>query len=142
MIVRMSSRFRVNGGARRKKGFSLVEVMFALFLVALVIGIASKVAGNSVRNTTSLKESTFARWVALNQIDLYKIELAQGKAVPSVGNNAVGESEMGNMEWRWEREVRASSSADLLEIRVDVFRTDNGNDDEAVITMKGYVAAE
>lgn len=126
--------------ARRKSiGFSLVEVLLALFLVAMVIGVASEVAGNSVRNVSSLKESTFARWVALNQIERYKIEVAQG-AIASAGSDS-GEAEMGNMEWRWLREVTNSSSDTLLEIRVTVFRADDVAEDAPVILVKGYVPA-
>lgn len=120
-------------------GFSLIEVMFALFLIVLVIGIATEVAGNSVRNVTSMKESTFARWVGLNQIELYKIEVAQGKRVAGAGFDQ-GEAEMGNMQWRWEREVGDSNSADLLEMKVAVYRQDDGSGDEPVIVVKGYIA--
>ena len=97
---------------KKSRGFSLVEVMFALFIIALVIGIATEVAGNSVRNVTSMKESTFARWVGLNQLELYKIEVAQGTRVVGPGFDQ-GEAEMGNMVWRWVREVGSSNSADL-----------------------------
>ncbi len=120
-------------------GFSLIEVMFALFLIVLVIGIATEVAGNSVRNVTYMKESTFARWVGLNQIELYKIEVAQGTRVVGVGFDQ-GEAEMGSMQWRWEREVGASNSADLLEMKVAVYRQDDGSDADPVIVVKGYIA--
>ena len=124
---------------REHAGFSLVEVLLALFLIALVIGVASEVAGNSVRNVSSLKESTFARWVALNQIESYKIEVAQG-AIASPGGDS-GEAEMGNMEWRWLREVSNSASDTLLEIRVTVFRAEDSSGKDPIITIKGYVPA-
>lgn len=124
---------------RSSAGFSLIEVMFALFLIVLVIGIATEVAGNSVRNVTSMKESTFARWVGLNQIELYKIEVAQGSRVVGVGFDT-GEAEMGNMQWRWERDVGGSNSADLLEMKVAVYRQEDSSDDDPVIVVKGYIA--
>lgn len=124
---------------KNSKGFSLIEVMFALFLIVMVIGIATEVAGNSVRNVTSLKESTFARWVGLNQLDMYKIEVAQGKRVVGVGIDE-GESEMGNMRWRWVREVGSSNSPDLLEMKVSVYREADSRDVDPVIVVKGYIA--
>ncbi|MEZ5448232.1 MAG: type II secretion system minor pseudopilin GspI [Thiolinea sp.] len=129
----------IGKAARQRRGFSLVEVMFALFIIVLVIGIAAEVAGNSVRNVTLMKESTFARWVALNQLELYKIEIAQGTSQPGAGGS--GEEEMGNMQWRWVREVSNSGSADLLEVRVSVYREDDPGSAEPVITMKGYIPA-
>nr|CAA6827824.1 MAG: Type II secretion system protein I [uncultured Thiotrichaceae bacterium] len=124
----------------KNKGFSLIEVMFALFLIVMVIGVATEVAGNSVRNATSLKESTFARWVGFNQLDMYKIEVAQGARVVGVGIDE-GEAEMGNMQWRWVREVGGSNSADLLEMKVSVYREADSRDDDPVITVKGYIAS-
>lgn len=118
-------------------GFSLVEVMFALFLIVLVIGIASQVAGNSVRNANSLKESTFARWVALNQLDLYQMSANAGKAEGS----GSGEEEMGGIPWRWVREVNPSSSEILLEVKVVVYHGGDSTDEEPVATVKGYVSA-
>ena len=111
-FARASRQPRHLSPARKSNGFSLVEVLMALFLIALVIGVATEVAGNSVRNASSLKESTFARWVALNQIESYKIEVAQG-AIVSPGADS-GEAEMGNMEWRWLREISNSASDTLL----------------------------
>ncbi len=124
---------------RQRAGFSLVEVLLALFLVAMVIGIASEVTGNSVRNMRSLKESTFARWVALNQIERYKMDIAQG-AIASPGADS-GEAAMGKVKWRWLREVSNSSSDTLFEVRVTVFRADDSSEDDPVIMLKGYVPA-
>jgi len=55
--------------AHKSSGFSLLEVLVALFIVATVIAMATKVASNSVRNARLMKESTFAQWVALNELD-------------------------------------------------------------------------
>jgi general secretion pathway protein I len=135
----MSSLRHYRQGQHKVKGFSLIEVMFALFLIVLVIGIATEVAGNSVRNVTSMKESTFARWVGLNQLELYKIEVAQGTRVAGAGFDE-GEEEMGNMQWRWVREVGSSNSADLLEMKVSVYRQEDSSDADPVMVVKGYIA--
>lgn len=116
-------------------GFSLVEVLFALFIIVMVISIASQVAGNSVRNARLLKESTFARWVALNQLDLYQMAIDTKTTEPP----AEGEEVMGDLPWRWVREVKPSSSDILLEVKVSVFHGDNSTDDEPVSVVRGYV---
>lgn len=121
--------------AHSQTGFSLVEVMFALFIIALVIGIASQVAGNSVRNAQILKEATFARWVGLNQLDLYQMAIDNNVTEPSTE----GEEDMGNMPWRWSREIKPASSDILLEVKVSVFHGDNSTDTEPVAVVKAYV---
>ncbi|WP_298611895.1 type II secretion system minor pseudopilin GspI [uncultured Thiothrix sp.] len=120
---------------RTQTGFSLVEVMFALFIITLVIGIASQVAANSVRNAQILKEATFARWVGLNQLDLYQMAVDNHNPEPA----AEGEEEMGNIPWRWQRETRPSSSDILLEVKVSVFHGGDSTDIEPVAVVKGYI---
>ena len=137
----MQRRSRSLSGTHRSEGFSLVEVLLALFMIALVIGVASEVTGHTVRNISSLQSSTFARWVALNQIESYKIEIAQGTAIASAGADS-GEAEMGNREWRWLREVSNSSSDTLLEVKVMVFHADDQTEEEPIVTVKGYVPVE
>lgn len=116
-------------------GFSLVEVMFALFIIVLVIGIASQVAANSARNAQILKEATLARWVALNQLDLYLMARDNDSPEPP----SEGEEEMGNIPWRWVREVNLSSADILIVVRVSVFHGDNSTDTEPVAIVKGYI---
>lgn len=116
-------------------GFSLVEVLFALFIIALVIGIASQVAANSVRNAQLLKEATFARWVGLNQLDLYQMAVDNNSPEPDMQ----GEEDMGNMPWRWTRETKPSGADILLEVKVSVFHGNNSADTEPVAVVKSYV---
>lgn len=121
--------------ARAQQGFSLLEVLLALFIVALVIGMATQVAGTSIRNTTMLQETTFARWVGFNQIEMYKIKKANNET-PAAQEE--GDEEMGNMTWHWVREVGNSSAADIAEIKVKVYREGQQNDQDPVATVKGY----
>lgn len=120
---------------RTQTGFSLVEVLFALFIITLVIGIASQVAANSVRNAQLLKEATFARWVGLNQLDLYQMAVDNNSPEPATE----GEEEMGNMPWRWVRATSPSNSDILLEVKISVFHGENSTDTEPVAVVKAYI---
>lgn len=116
-------------------GFSLVEVLLALFIISLVIGIASQVAANTVRNAQILKETTFARWVGLNQLDLYQMAVDNNSPEPA----AEGEEEMGNIPWRWQRQTSPSSADSLLEVKVSVFHGEHSTDTEPVTVVKAYI---
>ncbi|HPE61604.1 MAG: type II secretion system minor pseudopilin GspI [Thiothrix sp.] len=122
---------------RRTRGFTLIEVLMALFLIALVIGVASKVAGNSVRNMTLIRETTFARWVALNQLELYRIARQTGEAA-----GTRGEEEMGNMQWRWVIEPDDTTAEILKGLKVSVYRADDDFNSDPVVTVKGFEAGE
>lgn len=122
----------------KQTGFNLLEVLLALFIVALVIGMATQVVGTSIRNTTAMQESTFARWVGFNQIEWYKIKKANSEVLPALEE---GEEEMGNMKWHWVREVGNSSAADIAEIKVKVYREGKQGDEDPVAVVKGYTEA-
>lgn len=125
------SKARSSAGVMR--GFSLIEVMMALFLIALVIGVSGRLAGNALRNANELTDVTMARWVALNQITDAQLmsPLKLGKAS--------GKEKMGQLEWRWQRELQPSQDESLIEISVQVFRADVASD-VPVATARGYRA--
>ncbi|MCB1620644.1 MAG: type II secretion system minor pseudopilin GspI [Thiothrix sp.] len=128
-----------SGGRKRThaRGFTLIEVLMALFLIALVIGVASKVAGNSVRNMTLVRETTFARWVALNQLALYRITRQTGEAA-----GTEGEEEMGNLQWRWVIEPDETTAEILKGVKVSVYRAEAAFDSDPLVTIKGFEAGE
>lgn len=115
------------------KGFSLIEVMMALFLISLVIGVSSSLAGNALRNANELTDTTMARWVALNQITEAQL------MSPLKTGKADGKETMGQVEWRWQREIQPSQDESLLEINVQVFRAE-GRSEMPVASVKGYRA--
>jgi len=124
--------------AHKSSGFSLLEVLVALFIVATVIAMATKVASNSVRNARLMKESTFAQWVALNELDRYQIKLASGQRE----GYGEGEAEMGDMTWRWVREIKPSNSSDLVAVTVSVYHDDDLAEEEPVAAAKVYVPSQ
>jgi len=49
----------------KQSGFTLLEVMVALLVVAVSLGGAVKVIANAASNSTRMNNKTFANWVAL-----------------------------------------------------------------------------
>ena len=81
---------------KKNTGFTLLEVMVALFIVAVALGGAIKVIGNASQNAARLADRTFANWVALNQM----AELRIKGEWPRVGETK-GEQEMSGRTWSW-----------------------------------------
>jgi general secretion pathway protein I len=85
---------------RAVRGFTLLEVLIALAIVALSAGALMGTVTSSASNVSYLKDKTLAEWVALNR--LTEIRIAQ--QFPSPGKRT-GSAEMGGMRWQWEEEV-------------------------------------
>jgi general secretion pathway protein I len=84
----------------RPRGFTLLEVLIALAIVALAVGALLGTITSSGSNVSYLKDKTLAEWVALNRLT----EIRTAKLMPDPGKRT-GSAEMGGMRWQWEEEV-------------------------------------
>jgi general secretion pathway protein I len=84
----------------KQRGFTLLEVLIALAIVALAVGALLGTITSSASNVSYLKEKTLAEWVALNRLT----EIRIAKLMPDLGKRT-GSAEMGGMQWQWEEEV-------------------------------------
>ena len=100
----------------RPGGFTLVEVLIALAVVALALLALTRTAGLAVDDFARLRERTLAGWVAANV--LAETRLA---AVPPAVGRSDGEVEMGGRAWRWTREVDGTANATIRRIEIRVF---------------------
>jgi len=107
----MKSRIQRQNASR---GFTLLEVLIALAIVAMSAGALLGTITSSASNVSYLKDKTLAEWVALNR--LTEIRIAQ--QMPDKGKRT-GNAEMGGMRWQWEQEVTEMPLVEGL-FRVDV----------------------
>jgi general secretion pathway protein I len=84
----------------KQRGFTLLEVLIALAIVALSVGALLGTVTSSASNVSFIKDKTLAEWVALNRLT----EIRIAKLMPATGKRT-GNAEMGGMRWQWEEEV-------------------------------------
>jgi len=89
-----------NISSQRSKGFTLIEVMVALTIIAIALASVIKASGNHTNSAGYLKSKQLAHYVAMNEIALLQIN----KAWPDVGS-VEKSSELAGMEWFWTREI-------------------------------------
>lgn len=124
----------------RCRGFTLLEVMVALVITAISLVFISQTLGQYLKDTITLRERTYASWIAQNKI----VELRLANVVPDVGTTD-GEIEYAGAFWDWSSEITAISengAADatgienLYRIEVSVYRS--GSDD-LVRKVSGFI---
>ena len=101
---------------RRQRGFTLLEVLIALAVLALSMGAVIKATGDYTGNQAWLRDRTIAMWVARNVLVRFQVE----KAWPKVGERK-GTQEMANREWRWLAGISQTDEAELRRLDVEVY---------------------
>ncbi len=104
---------------REAGGFTLIEVLIAVFVVALGIGALLTTISSSARAAGQMRDQSMARWVALNRL----AELRLSRERPTVGTTS-GEADMGNMHWTWRQVISDPGLAGVLRVDVAVARSD------------------
>lgn len=122
----MSRRVAMRTAARPPRGFTLVEVLVALVIVAVAMSALLGALTSATDTTVYLREKSFAEWVALNRIAQVRLQLQR----PEEGKTN-GESELAGRRWRWEQEVQPVEVPGMLRIDVrvqpaDAARRDGG----------------
>lgn len=88
---------------RRSRGFTLLEVMVALGIVAVALGAIIQAAGGAANTVGALRARTVAGWVALNAINTVLLE----PKWPGEGKRE-GKAEMAGQEWRWQVQIKTA----------------------------------
>ena len=82
----------------RNQGFTLLEVLIALAIIAIACMAIMKAVNDGVLVTTRLQNSAGAHWVAANVV----ANLRNGQlALPTVGSPLSGKQQLLNHSWRW-----------------------------------------
>lgn len=100
----------------KSSGFTLIEVLVALAIIAIALGAILSTSGSQARQATYLKQKTIAHWVAMNEITQLQIE----KQWPSTGETK-GSTEMANHEWFWVRTIIKTEDEKARQVEFQVF---------------------
>lgn len=99
----------------RPRGFTLIEVLVALVVVALGVAALMSSMLSAANSTERLRDRAYAEWVAANRI----VEVRVASEFPSLGRSE-GIVRMADREWDWRQDVRATSIEGVVQIVVDV----------------------
>jgi general secretion pathway protein I len=119
---------------QRLQGFTLLEVLIALAVLALAMGAVIKATSDYTSNQAYLRDRTLAMWVARNVLVEYQVK---GEWL-SVGERK-GPREMGNQEWRWLARISQTEEAQLRRLDVEVYPVDSDDDENPVSVLSGFL---
>jgi len=116
----------------RQRGFTLIEVLAALVIVALgMLGVIQAVT-QTARNGIYLREKTLAHWIGLNVITERRLM----PSPPEVSESS-DEVEFAGRRWRWTMRVTQTEVESLRRMDVSV-RPAEAPDGSALATVTGF----
>ena len=116
----------------RPDGFTLVEVLVALAIIAIALLAALRAAGQSAAVTGELRARLLAGWVAENLLAEHR---ARGEWLP-LGIQRGSERE-GGVDFAWREEVVATPNAAFR--RIDVFVSAAAEESGTLAHLTGFV---
>lgn len=115
---------------KRARGFTLIEVLVALVVVALALLALTRTAGGQVAAFDALRERTLAGWVAANVL----AETRLATPLPPTGRRD-GRVRFAGREWRWTLDVQATANIDIRRLDIAVHA---GDDPQPLATLTGF----
>ena len=119
---------------KHHNGFTLLEVLVALTILAITLGAIIKTSSTQVENLHYLRDKTLAHWVAWNVITDIQIR----QPWPEVGQQK-GQAPMAGREWYWSAQVSTTIDKNLRRIDVQVY--DRLEAKNPVATLIGFTGA-
>lgn len=97
------------------RGFTLLEVLVAVAIVAIALAAVMTEVSQNLKNTVKLRDKTLAQWVAMNKI----VELQVSGQWPAAGEQR-GEVEMAQRQWYWLVRISTTDDKDIRRLDVEV----------------------
>jgi general secretion pathway protein I len=112
-------------------GFTLVEVLVALAVIAIALTAVMQNFGQSVDTTVALRERTLALWVAQNQLAEHYI--ARDWPLPDTTEGTI---QMVGREWRWRQKVLTTADDNIRRVEIEIRATPER---EALARLVGFL---
>jgi general secretion pathway protein I len=121
---------------RESRGFTLVEVLVALVVVALGLTALMVAVNGTARTSGMLRDKSLAQWIALNRLSEVRLN------VTKFGQNTdTGELEFGGRKWHYDTRYFDTSMATMKRVVVRVYQGDAKAKGNPLAQAVGFLGA-
>ncbi len=120
---------------KTSKGFTLVEVLVALAVLAIALPALLFNIAEQLSSLDYMREKSMAHWVAMNKMTELRLQNEHLDYLPRDKLN--GSSMLAEREWFWTVETKKTVSDIVLRVDIKVRKTDDDKD-QALATVSNY----
>lgn len=116
---------------RSRRGFTLIEILVALAILAIALAASVRAAGVGADTTLDLKERLLAGWIAQDRVAEYAVR----PLWPDIGTRQ-GNADQAGVRFVWRETVSGTPNPRFRRVEVQVFPA--RTPDRAVARLVGY----
>jgi general secretion pathway protein I len=120
--------------SRQARGFTLVEVLVALVVVALGLTALMVAVNGTARTSGFLRDKTLAQWIALNRISEVRLNV-----VKFGQNTDTGELTFGSRKWHYDTRYFDTNIASMKRVVVRVYLGDAKTKGNPIVQAVGFL---
>ncbi len=113
----------------RSGGFTLIEVVVAVAIIAFGLGATIKTVSTVTKNSAHLNERIIATWVAQNAMAEFELDINRDAA-----KEPKGVQEIAGIEWHWQKSLEKTEDPDLKRVEISV-RRDSDSSEQVYATL-------
>ena len=102
-------------GRNAVRGFTLIEILVALLVLAIALTETARSLGAAIDTTAALRDRALARWIAEDHLTTLELQ----HAWPELDVKE-GDAEMGGHAFRWREETTPTPAARMRRVEVSV----------------------
>lgn len=106
----------------KSRGFTLIEVLLALAVVAIALAALLKATAQSISGTERLKEKTIHHWIAIHGITLMQLQLIPG----GQAHEETHLTKMFGQGWYWRSQINPTAIKSMQKITITVSKKQSG----------------
>lgn len=115
----------------QNNGFTLIEVLIALVILAIALTAVIKSTSQNIRETMYIQNKTVANWVGTQVINEARIGILK---IPMAPENLEEETNMLNQTWHWTGTEEKTPNPHILRIKVTVYKNH-----ERLVGLESYL---
>ncbi|MFC3907604.1 type II secretion system minor pseudopilin GspI [Legionella dresdenensis] len=114
------------------RGFTLIEVLLALVIIAIALTALMKATTEDVALTQRLKEKTLSHWVAAQGVSMIQLGL-----LPMAANQEASQvTRIAGQRWYWRAKISTTALAHVDQITITVSKNETGPFIDPLIAYK------